>query len=95
MEKDGKAGTNHHAARMPSVIDFHVGQRIRQRRTELNITQEKFANDLGIAFQQVQKYERGINRTSAGRLFEIALILRTDYFIFFRGCGRALHKEVS
>lgn len=53
-------------------ISDHIGGRIRQRRTELGLTQEQLAQSLGISYQQVQKYETGANRVSASRLYELA-----------------------
>jgi transcriptional regulator with XRE-family HTH domain len=63
-------------------VDVHVGARVRQRRTLLGMTQTDLANALGLTFQQVQKYERGINRISASRLFELARVfdVPVDYF---------------
>lgn len=59
-------------------IDLEVGQRIRIRRTEMGITQDTLANALGVSFQQVQKYEKGTNRISSGRLVQIAQTLETS-----------------
>jgi transcriptional regulator with XRE-family HTH domain len=72
-------------------VEDHVGERIRIRRTELGLTQEELARQLAISYQQVQKYETGANRISAGRLYEIALKLTTDVSYFFEGfdSGRA------
>ena len=67
----------------PHPIDVHVGNRIRLRRKLINMTQEQLARDLGITFQQVQKYERGSNRVSASRLFQIAEILDVTVTFFF------------
>jgi len=64
-------------------IDVHVGQRIRQRRVLLGISQTDLARAVGLTFQQVQKYERGANRTSASRLFEFAMILDVPVSYFF------------
>ena len=64
-------------------IDVHVGQRIRQRRVLLGMSQTDLAKAVGLTFQQVQKYERGANRTSASRLFEFAAILRVSIPHFF------------
>jgi transcriptional regulator with XRE-family HTH domain len=64
-------------------VDRHVGERIRVRRTELGLTQEELARQLGISYQQVQKYETGANRISAGRLYEIAEELRVGVACFF------------
>lgn len=66
-------------------VDLYVGTRIRQRRNECKMTQEFLANQLGISFQQVQKYERGFNRVGASRLYEIAVITETPIAWFFAG----------
>ncbi len=68
-----------------SKVDHHVGQRIRERRNALGMSQEKLGNALGISFQQVQKYEIGINRVSASRLWNIAKALEVDIGYFFEG----------
>lgn len=68
-----------------SGIDVHVGKRLRQRRTLLGMTQEKLAEALGVTFQQVQKYERGANRVSAGKLYEVSKVLQTNIAYFFEG----------
>lgn len=67
----------------PHPIDVHVGNRIRLRRKLINMTQEQLAANLGITFQQVQKYERGTNRVSASRLFQISEILDVTVTFFF------------
>lgn len=59
----------------PNPIDVHVGNRIRLRRTLLGLSQEKMASLLGLTFQQVQKYERGMNRVGASRLWDIGKVL--------------------
>jgi len=63
-------------------VDGHVGQRLRTRRTLLGMSQEKLGEAIGLTFQQVQKYERGANRISAGTLYRLGQILgvRVDYF---------------
>lgn len=66
-------------------VDDYVGERIRLRRTMLGLTQEDLASALKISYQQVQKYETGANRVSAGRLYEIARDLDTDISFFFQG----------
>jgi transcriptional regulator with XRE-family HTH domain len=68
-------------------IDAHVGERIRLRRTELGLTQEQLADALDVSYQQVQKYETGANRVSAGRILEIARKLGVDVGYFFEGMG--------
>lgn len=72
-------------ARLAKRVDEHVGERIRQRRTLLGMTQEQLAAALDISYQQVQKYETGSNRVSAGRLFEIANHLDAEIGYFFEG----------
>ncbi|MFI3241382.1 MAG: helix-turn-helix transcriptional regulator [Alphaproteobacteria bacterium] len=64
-------------------IDIYVGNRIKIRRQMLNISQEKLGNLLGITFQQIQKYERGINRIGASRLWDIANVLDINMTYFF------------
>jgi len=66
-------------------VDLHVGERIRERRAELGLTQEDLSGALRISYQQIQKYETGANRVSAGRLFEIALALEVSVSYFFDG----------
>ena len=69
----------------PNPIDVHVGQRIRQRRALLGLSQGKVVEALGLTFQQVQKYEWGTNRVSSSRLFELARILNVRIPHFFDG----------
>ena len=74
----------------PSGIDRIVGQRLRWRRRELKLTQEQLGEKLGLTFQQVQKYEKGVNRISAGRLFEIAQALGITITYFYEGVDEML-----
>ncbi len=67
----------------PSPIDSHVGSRVRLRRTLLGLSQEKLGEALGLTFQQVQKYERGVNRIGASRLFDLARVLDVPISFFF------------
>ena len=67
----------------PSPIDVHVGSRVRLRRTLLGMSQEKLGEALGLTFQQVQKYERGVNRIGASRLFDLARVLDVPISFFF------------
>jgi transcriptional regulator with XRE-family HTH domain len=71
--------------RHPNPVDLHVGARIRMRRRILGVSQERLAEDLGITFQQIQKYERGANRVSASKLYEIAKSLHSTVDYFFEG----------
>jgi transcriptional regulator with XRE-family HTH domain len=67
----------------PSPIDVHVGARVRLRRTLLGMSQEKLGEALGLTFQQVQKYERGVNRIGASRLFDLSRVLDVPIGFFF------------
>ena len=67
----------------PSPIDVHVGSRLRLRRTLLGMSQERLGDALGLTFQQVQKYERGMNRVGASRLFDISRVLDVPISYFF------------
>jgi transcriptional regulator with XRE-family HTH domain len=69
----------------PELVDLHVGARIRLRRKLLGFSQHRLAEDLGLTFQQVQKYERGLNRVSASKLYEISRSLQTSVAYFFEG----------
>lgn len=66
-----------------NAIDMHVGKRVRLRRTLLGMSQEQLGAELNITFQQVQKYERGANRISASRLWDISQILDVPISYFF------------
>src|ERR1700743_1828829 len=67
----------------PNPIDVHVGNRIRLRRTLLGMSQERLAEQIGLTFQQVQKYERGTNRVSSSRLFDLSKIFDVPIKFFF------------
>jgi len=71
--------------KIPSGIDRVVGQRLRWRRRELKLTQEQLGEKIGLTFQQVQKYEKGVNRISAGRLFEVSGVLSVPITYFYDG----------
>lgn len=75
--------------KLPSDIDRVVGERIYQRRRELKLTQHRLGELLDLTFQQVQKYEKGVNRVSAGRLYEIAGVLEVPVGYFFEGADEA------
>ena len=70
---------------MKNPIDLHVGQRLRHRRWMLGLTQQELAQAVGIKFQQIQKYESGINRMSASRLWDVANALGVSVSYFFDG----------
>lgn len=69
----------------PNPVDRHVGLRIRMRRKELGISQERLAMAVGLTFQQIQKYERAANRVSASKLWELAQALHTGVTYFYDG----------
>ncbi|HWA30400.1 MAG TPA: helix-turn-helix transcriptional regulator [Rhizomicrobium sp.] len=68
-----------------SPIDVQVGNRVRLRRMLIGMSQEKLGELLGLTFQQVQKYEKGVNRIGAGRLFQVAHILGVPIDYFYEG----------
>ncbi|MBV8594195.1 MAG: helix-turn-helix transcriptional regulator [Caulobacteraceae bacterium] len=76
-------------------IDRHVGNRIRTRRIMMGLTQQQLADLIGVTYQQAHKYERGINRVSAGRLFEIAQVLGVAVGHFYEGLETAEEPRVS
>ncbi|ATU92915.1 helix-turn-helix domain-containing protein [Phyllobacterium zundukense] len=67
----------------PNPVDVHVGARIRLRRNMIGLSQEKLGDSLGITFQQIQKYEKGMNRVGASRLQAIGNILNVPVTFFF------------
>ena len=81
--------------RSTAAIDDHVGARIRERRIMLGLTQQQLAEMIGVTYQQAHKYERGINRISAGRLFEIAHVLSVPVNYFFEGLSQEEGRQIS
>ncbi len=71
------------AGKKPNPVDTHVGSRVRLRRMLLGMSQEKLGNAMNLTFQQVQKYEKGVNRIGASRLFHISKILDVPVQFFF------------
>ena len=78
-----------------NAIDQHVGRRVRMRRIMLAMSQEKLGAELGLTFQQVQKYEKGTNRIAASRLQQISQILQVPVSFFFEGAPNALAPHGS
>ena len=70
-------------------IDIQVGNRVRIRRMLIGMSQERLGDLLGLTFQQVQKYEKGVNRIGAGRLFEVSRILDVPVDFFYEGVSDA------
>lgn len=75
--------------------DRHVGARIRERRIMLGLSQQQMADLIGVTYQQAHKYERGINRISAGRLYEIAQVLGVPVSYFFEGLDERKGVELN
>lgn len=69
----------------PNTIDLHVGARVRMRRMMMSMSQEKLGEALDLTFQQVQKYEKGLNRIGASRLYQIARVLGVPVSYFYDG----------
>ncbi len=77
---------------MKHPVDVHVGKRIRHRRWLQGMTQQQLADAVGIKFQQIQKYETGMNRVSASRLWDIASALDVEISFFFEGLGEGTQR---
>lgn len=77
----------------PNPIDVHVGNRIRLRRTLLGLSQEKLASLLGLTFQQVQKYERGMNRVGASRLWDLSRVLEVPVNFFYEDMDKTIASQ--
>lgn len=69
----------------PISVDIHVGKRLRFGRTMKGMSQEAIGDSIGVTFQQIQKYERGVNCIRAGKLFELAKVLKVPVAFFFEG----------
>lgn len=80
--EDGHGGEERNARRA-NPMDAHVGSRVRLRRMLLGMSQEKLGEQLGLTFQQVQKYEKGVNRIGASRLFDLAQVLNVPIQFFY------------
>lgn len=81
--------TNPRGRARPQDIDRHVGNRMRERRIMLGLTQQQMAELIGVTYQQAHKYEKGINRIAAGRLYNVARALGVDVSFFFEGLDDA------
>ena len=78
---------------MATDIDLHLGRRLRRRRRLLGLTQQQLAVQVGIRFQQIQKYECGANRISAARLWQLAEALETPVSYFYDGLTEAMERR--
>ena len=77
----------------PNPVDVWVGHEIRRRRVEMGMSQTTLAEQVGVTFQQVQKYEKGVNRVGAARLQQIATALDVPVTFFYDGDGKAREVE--
>ena len=80
---------------MADDIDLHLGRRLRRRRRLLGLTQQQLAVQVGIRFQQIQKYECGANRISAARLWQLAEALETPVASFYDGLAEAMEADAQ
>ncbi len=78
---------------MKHAVDVHVGKRVRHRRWMVGMTQQQLGEIVGIKFQQIQKYETGMNRISASRLWDIANALTVNISFFFEGYEGAVEGD--
>lgn len=83
-ERESKRASQYDA-RAVDPIDRHVGDQLRSRRLLIGLSQDELASYVGVTFQQIQKYERGANRISAGRLYRFATALEVPIIYFFEG----------
>src|ERR1043166_4842022 len=93
--KQAKNLDKHVRARRADNRDAEVGRRVRSRRLECRLSQTELADRIGVTFQQVQKYEKGVNRIGAGRLQRIAEALEVPISFFFGGAPGAPARETS
>ena len=84
-QTEAREGGEEWQSQRASAADRHVGARIRERRVMLGLSQQQLAKMIGVTYQQAHKYERGVNRISAGRLYEIATVLGVPIAWFFDG----------
>ncbi len=80
-------------SRKPNPVDIHVGGRVRFRRMLLGMSQEKLGERLGLTFQQVQKYEKGVNRIGASRLFDLSQVLQVPIQFFYEEAPGTLEQS--
>ncbi len=76
----------------PRPVDVHVGGRVKARRTLIGMSQEELGTHVGLTFQQIQKYEKGMNRIAASRLWRFSLVLGRPISWFFEGIGERKRK---
>ena len=82
-------------AKLPNPVDVYVGQRVRMRRIEIRMSQEFLGEQIGLTFQQIQKYEKGTNRIGASRIQQIGKVLKVPASFFFDGAPGGWEGESS
>jgi DNA-binding XRE family transcriptional regulator len=82
-------------AKLPNPVDVYVGQRVRMRRIEIRMSQEFLGEQIGLTFQQIQKYEKGTNRIGASRIQQIGKVLKVPASFFFDGAPGGWEGEAS
>lgn len=95
MNKKSLIANHRKSDSLTSAIDSYVGSRIKLRRAILGYSQERLAEEVGITFQQVQKYERGLNRVSAGRLWKLAKVLGVSVNFFYEDMSENFQSNLS
>lgn len=95
MAADTASGKPEKTTNRATDTDRHVGLRIRERRIMLGLSQQQMADMIGVTYQQAHKYERGINRISAGRLYEIAQVLNVPVSYFYEGLADGGTQDMS
>jgi transcriptional regulator with XRE-family HTH domain len=76
-------------------VDVYVGSRLRERRLELNLSQEELARGVHITFQQIQKYEKGHNRISSSMLYDLSVVLEIQVGYFFQGLDKSTKRKLD
>ncbi len=95
MENDSSSKAEMHNARSALEADVHVGIKVRKARKAMDMSQTDLGNQLGVSFQQIQKYEKGSNRIGSGRLWEISRVLQVPIDYFFDGIDDNAPSEKS
>lgn len=88
-------GDDRSNSRRANPVDKHVGERVRMRRMLLGMSQERLGEQLGLTFQQVQKYEKGVNRIGASRLFDLAQVLGVPIQYFYESMPAAVSGQLG
>ncbi len=85
---ESKTGKSSAGKKIPNPVDVHVGSRVRLRRMLVGFSQEKLGRSMGLTFQQIQKYEKGVNRIGASRLYKLSQVLDVPVGFFYEGMNQ-------